>query len=347
MEETTTETTVEESQQATTDIMSEVYDKLIGNDSDEVVSDEKEEDGVEAAGKDADDEGNETDKDVEHKTEAKTEEIDKEEAKTKVGSLKPLKNWPKEDREIFEGLPEDAQKSLMGIHKNMHVDYTRKTQAIAEVTRALEPLKDIIRNRDVTQGQAVNQIIGMFLDIHNNPVKGIQHIAKTYGLDLEGISTYWDNPDEFAETEGIKGNRIEKKSPPQMSESDIEAYSSKLEEFKEWREGKEFIEQVEGKMADLAAIETQSGIPNSSFDDLYEDACWLVPEVKEVLLERKLAGNLEESAKDKKKRAVKAEKAAKTLKSTSHEPENKREKEPKNTSEAMLKAWDEQESRPA
>ena len=336
--ETAVETAVEESPQTTGELMNEVYDKLIGNGSEEVVSDE--EDSVEVS--DTDDESDETDKDEEHKTETdRTEE--KEEVDAKSGSMKAPKDWPKKARDDFAILPEDAQKYMLDTYKSMQGDYTRKTQGIAEVTKALDPIRSIMQGRNITAGQAINQLVGIFLDIHNNPVKGIQQIAEAYKLDLEGLSTYWDDPDEFAKTENVGKNRAEMTAElkPQVTEADRQAYAAKLEEFKEWREDKEFIDQVENKMADLAAIESMHGNSNSSFDDLYEEACWSVPEVKEILRKRDAAGDLEESAKDKRRRAAKAEKAGKSLKTTSHETNGKKEKEPKNTSEAMGKAWDE------
>ena len=58
-------------------------------------------------------------------------------------ALVPPPNWKTSDKEIFNTLPEPAQKFLLDRHKAMEADHTRKTQAIAEFRREYEPVDQL------------------------------------------------------------------------------------------------------------------------------------------------------------------------------------------------------------
>lgn len=62
--------------------------------------------------------------------------------------------WKAEDKEVFKGLPPDAQQFLLRRHGEMEADYTRKTQQHAAFVRDYEPVRQVLAPYDSQIRQA-------------------------------------------------------------------------------------------------------------------------------------------------------------------------------------------------
>lgn len=56
----------------------------------------------------------------------------------------PPTHWKGEDKEVFKGLPEQAQQFLLRRHGEMEADYTRKTQQHAAFMRDYDPVRQVL-----------------------------------------------------------------------------------------------------------------------------------------------------------------------------------------------------------
>ncbi len=114
----------------------------------------------------------------------------------KSAALAPPANWKTSDKEIFNTLPEPAQKFLLDRHKAMEADHTRKTQAIAEFRREYEPVDQLfaphrafMKERGITS----REVIEYWADIERRLGQGdgvnvIKGIAQGYAIDPAQIA---------------------------------------------------------------------------------------------------------------------------------------------------------------
>ena len=79
--------------------------------------------------------------------EASEGETDHEEVKAETPEVPPLdapQHWSAADKERFNGMPRDAQEYVLERDKSMTADYTRKTQDVAQIRQAYEPLHHVL-----------------------------------------------------------------------------------------------------------------------------------------------------------------------------------------------------------
>ena len=111
-------------------------------------------------------------------------------------ALVPPANWKTSDKEIFNTLPEPAQKFLLDRHKAMEADHTRKTQAIAEFRREYEPVDQLFAPHRAfmkERGISSREVIEYWADIERRLGQGdgvnvIRGIAQGYAIDPAQIA---------------------------------------------------------------------------------------------------------------------------------------------------------------
>lgn len=65
-------------------------------------------------------------------------------AETEKPATEAPNTWKAEDKEVFKGLPTEAQQFLLRRHGEMEADYTRKTQQHAAFVRDYEPVRQVL-----------------------------------------------------------------------------------------------------------------------------------------------------------------------------------------------------------
>jgi hypothetical protein len=337
----------QEKVQSTSEVMNEVFASLLGGDEateTEVVEESSVDDdsgdreGVQPPG--GEDSG-------EVEGEAKEEAGEAEEEGVSPGSMSAPQHWPKEDREMFATLPEESQKFLLKSYKGMEADYTRKSQGVADIRRALDPVRHIMKKFNISDAVAMQNLVGTYMELIDNPVKGIKKVMGAYNLELDDLSTYWEEPDRFAEESGRKVESLERRLEEQQTKEQQREYKRYLEFVNHWAEGKEFFDQVEQDVADLVVAARNRGeeINREKLDQLYDKACWAVPEIRDKLLEQSKTKDLVESVEDRKKKVAKAKSASKSIKPTATTDKAKEPEPPRTTEEAMDQVWSELSSK--
>ena len=110
-------------------------------------------------------------------------------------------HWSQEDKDRFNALNDlgdegkQAQDFLLGRHKAMEADYTRKTQEIADFKKTWQPLEEAIEpyaqgltEAGVTPTQYFYNLGKADEFLKNNPTEGIKWVAEQYGIDLAQFS---------------------------------------------------------------------------------------------------------------------------------------------------------------
>jgi len=231
----------------------------------------------------------------------------------KLTADKPPSSWTPAARELWKDLPDAAKHEII-----------RREQDAANRNHSLQ--------EQYAPAEQVLQGLGSVLqEARNFGVDGVGYIRQT--METERVLRTAEMPDKFqallrvADTYGIPLREIVNQSvgqevlrrPSQEAQVNPQI-AAELAEIRQWREEqefgqvvnqvegwgaqKEFFEDVRNVMADL----TERGMANN-IEDAYDKACWMVPEVREVLLARNGQGATQNSVAQRQRAAVGVSKA--------------------------------------
>lgn len=111
---------------------------------------------------------------------AATDEPGDEAQETDDAPIEATAHWSAEDRAAFERLPPDGQRLLLDRHRSMEADYTRKTQELAPLRKAYEPLKASAERLGITEAESVQRLVAAQQAFETSPLQATQWIANQY-----------------------------------------------------------------------------------------------------------------------------------------------------------------------
>ena len=91
-------------------------------------------------------------------------------------------HWTSEQKETFGSLDAKAQEILLQKDKEFQQGYQEKAKGIAEISQAVEPWKQMIAERGLTEGQAIRALFAAQAQLERDPVNGILQIAQSFGI---------------------------------------------------------------------------------------------------------------------------------------------------------------------
>lgn len=108
----------------------------------------------------------------------------------------PPANWSEADKKTFKSLPATAQTFLLDRHKAMEADYTKKTQAVADLKREYEPVDQLFTpHRDVMKqkGFTPSSLITAWFNVEKALMEGkgveiIQRLIPAYKIDAAALA---------------------------------------------------------------------------------------------------------------------------------------------------------------
>jgi len=266
------------------------------------------------------------------------EEEESEETTFEPGNLEPNSGWDKETQEGFKQLPEPMQEFMLKRYNEMQSDYTRKTKDVAGIKRALEPAREDITEANLTDEQAIANLVQTHLMLKSKPFMGIQYLMTAYGITLDDVSNNWQDTDSFVQNlkESSRLNKVETQLDAMTTEKASKAVEAQIAEIEEFKASHEHFDLVEEEMKQIARSMIVSRQPKPSLDELYEKALWLNPQTREMMIEEKKRGEEKpKSGKDVKD----AKKASTRIKATPKKKESKPER-PATLTEELSQAWD-------
>lgn len=215
---------------------------------------------------------------------------------------KAPQSWTPTAREKWNTIPEELRKeivrreeaSVQGIRSLQESSAPLQT-FVQEISPTLEYARSLgVAPQEYIRGIAQSENLLRTADLPTK-FEEILRIADQYGIPLKDIIN-----------KSVGSDVLVSKAPPPIAPE----VSRELEELKSWRhryeqdaaskeietfsKDKEFFNDVRGVMGDLV----RNGISNT-LEDAYDRACWMIPEVRAVLLDRgtKAATNSSVSAK--------------------------------------------------
>jgi hypothetical protein len=225
-------------------------------------------------------------------------------------------------------------------YKGMQADYTRKLQGISGVVSALSPIHQECVENGITYDEAIRRFVGIHERLKKDPKTTIRQVAALYGVDLDNLDKESNGngslPPEVSKR--IESLENEVKS---TREGSIQMQAQKIaQEIEEFKKTAPFYDQVEQAMVGIVNLCVNTGKPVPPLKTLYDDACWMVPSVREKLIAKERKGEMSDSVVSRKQRVEKAKQASRSIKRRSKESVEK-PGDPGSVRDTLSAVWDE------
>ena len=122
---------------------------------------------------------------------AKAAEKQEDEPEPAAETVDPPKSWSRHEHDAWRLLPAEVQKALVERDDKRNTDFEAirskadaSERALSEFRTAFEPFRDRLAYNGVTEVQALNQLLAAQKLLDQDAVTGLQHLARTYGVDL-------------------------------------------------------------------------------------------------------------------------------------------------------------------
>lgn len=234
-------------------------------------------------------------------------------------------HWPATDREMFAKQSPEAQKWILGRHKAMEADYTRRTQEIAPIRRLKEgidevfaPFRDAMARDGIDEVSAIKQLVAAHNYLQQKPAEAIGWLAEKYGIDLKqvvegaGASGTEGQPDPRLLKLDSKVAEVDKKVTSVLTAHEQREHQARLNEVTQFADAKDaqgkplrpYFDEVATDIRDL--IVASGG--KLALQDAYDRAIYANPQTRAKVL---AAQDAERRAKEEAERKAKADAAKK------------------------------------
>lgn len=234
-------------------------------------------------------------------------------------TVEPPQDWPKDWTEKFAKLPDDESRQLLiDQYKSFQADYTRKTQDLAEVRKAIDPIRDQLALNGMSEGQYIRQLTAADKYIAQNPVEGITWLMQNYGISVDQLRGGGEaDSDEWADPEVSQLKQQVNQLQNQLQQQDqqtqysqqaqlqqhIQQFASETDESGQPK--RPHFEEVKQDMAGLLT----AGMAQS-LDEAYDQAVWARSDLREKMLEQQRQASAQEAEKQRKQKVQRAKQAS-------------------------------------
>lgn len=232
--------------------------------------------------------------------------------------LEAPKHWDDAHKEAFKGLPRNVQELWLKRDKESEAAFTKKTQEVAEQRKAVEPLlaatkqhEGYLKSIGVTPELAFTTLIAterlLRTGTQAEKANAIAKLISDYGVQMEPNAALPQNnntqPDNQINLELNGLRQTVTGMVHQQVASQVDAFAATKDQ-----NGQPLyphFERVRAKMGQMVAGGDTRALP-----DLYADAIWAVPEVREEMLEAQRKAAATAQTEEARKAAAAARKAA-------------------------------------
>lgn len=241
-------------------------------------------------------------------------------------SVTAPEHWKAEDRDMFEKLPEEAKGFVLGRHKEMEADYTRKTQDIADtrknwerVSQAFSPYRDELKSQGLDEAAAVPLLIQSYTDAQKflqtfkaNPRQAIENLARQHNVDLSQVDMDDDYTDPQVAELRQQNYQLQQRLngiEQNLTNAERAQINATIEGFKNTKD-----EQGNLKYPHFDAVRhLMAPLVNQgkSMEEAYNEAMWSHPDARSELLKKEQERLREDERKKQEEMRKKSEAARK------------------------------------
>jgi hypothetical protein len=249
-------------------------------------------------------------------------------------AIDPPTFWNKEEKAVFSTLPRAVQEVVSRRERERDLGVDRKISEANLLKQKLSALDDVIAPHrqnwalnGIDEVQAIRQLIAAQEFLTKDPVAGLAHIAKSYGLslaDLAQVGKQTNNVDPHvaavAQQVAALTNELKRRDEAQSAQvlNDIDSTIQKFAEAKDEAGGlaHPHFEAVADKIAVLVG-QIRRQRPELSHAEVlkqsYDEAVWANPETRAKLLQETTQRESAQRIAQEKGRTAKAKRAASSV----------------------------------
>jgi hypothetical protein len=232
-------------------------------------------------------------------------------------------HWPAADREMFGKQTPEAKQFLLGRHKAMEADYTRKMQELAPAKRLKETVDEVLTpfraqmsREGIDDAAGVRQLAGIALYLQEKPQEALHWLAAKYGIDLKAPGgAEAGQPDPVVAQLKQTVSQLESRLNSTLSAQHQEQHKALLTQVEQFAQEKDaqgnllrtHFDEVAGDIALLVDGAKRNG-GSMSLQDAYDRAVYANPTTRIKVL---AAQEAQRKVKEAEERAAKANAAKK------------------------------------
>jgi len=242
--------------------------------------------------------------------------------------INPLQHWRPDDKEMFKTLPKEAQEFLIDRDKRFQRSVTQKQSEVADIKRALDPVRDELVKHGVSESDAVRRLIGAHMRLKDDPVNTLLELMATYDIDIKALTGEDGDgekpspPDSAARREVRELREEVQKERDARQAQDGQKLATEIEVFKK---DHEFFDDVREEMTAIAWSYHNRKLDLPPLADLYEKACWQDESIRKKMIAREGSSKSKKDSEDAKKaRRASSSKIRSAPKSASEHKEEKK-----------------------
>jgi hypothetical protein len=267
--------------------------------------------------------------------EVETPAVQEEPEKVTLTSEKAPSSWSPTVREKWTTLPEDVRSEIIRREEASAVGVRKLQEEMAPVRQLAENLTPFMQEAQQA-GLDPHAYVQRTMQAERalraqDPAQRFEallSIADTYGIPLrQALGVQQQVPAQ---------QPVQAQLPPQVAQ-ELEAMrgwraqqeqAAVEQQISQFSTDKEFFEDVRATMGDLIEAGKAKGL-----EDAYEQACWMSPEVRKVLIQREKAGGTQEAIRQRQEAAQRA-----NLKTTSNVDVSSQTEEESDDIESIIRA---------
>jgi hypothetical protein len=212
----------------------------------------------------------------------------------------PPQTWSKEERAIWNDLPEAARATINRREAASARGVHELRSRYQEIDTAVAPYSAVMKQNNVTAGQAINKLFAWHMELAGpNKVAAFRQLAQNFGVDpaaLAGGGQYQQPQQQAYQPVNPVISNLEARMNGYEQQNAAAARTAAEQTWANWSQGKPHTEKVRGLMAQLIIGDLnliQAGQPQISntikngsidIDAAYQAALYAHPEVRETLL---------------------------------------------------------------
>ena len=215
-----------------------------------------------------------------------------------VRDAAPPASWSAAAKADFVSLPDHIRKEVLKREADMErgrAQWQSGAERLNRLDAILGPRSDMIRMRGLDEAQAIQMLFAAQDVLERNPIEGLKHLARNYGVDLRTLASAGDPrqpggamapqaqpPAQLIalaqEVETLKGALAQQQA--RVDQARTAGLDDQLTAFKT-DPANLYFENVQERMRALL----RAGAARD-FADAYQQAAWSDPEVRQALLRR-------------------------------------------------------------
>lgn len=264
------------------------------------------------AAKEEDKDAEVTEQKVEQKPDTKAEPAEEDASgKVTLSKEKAPSSWSPTVREKWGELPEDVRAEIVrreeasaGGVRQLHEEY----RPIKQFAEALSPFIQEAVNNGLNPTEYIGNVMAAERNLRSpnkeQRFNALLSIADQYGIPLREVINA-SVGEEVLQRQAPAQAELPAHIAQQLQRQDAQLREMQEANFKKeidaFKGGHEFFDDVSEAMADLIDAGRAKGL-----EDAYEQACWMHPEVRRVMLDRERTGGKQDELKQRQAAASKA-----------------------------------------